>query len=48
MIYFKENINQSELKNQIKQVVEMKQRQNIESDLMRSDDYVNELLSYLL
>ena len=26
----------------------MKQRQNIENDLMRTDDYVNELLQYLI
>ena len=26
----------------------MKQRQNIEQDLLRSDEYVNELLQYLL
>ena len=26
----------------------MKQRQNIESDIIRSDDYVNELCQYLI
>lgn len=26
----------------------MKQRQNIENDLMRTDEYVNELLQYLI
>ena len=37
-----------ELKGQIKQVIDMKQRQNIERDLFRADGYVNELLEYLL
>lgn len=42
------SINQGELKHQIKQVIEMKQRQYVENDLIRSDDYINELLQYLL
>ena len=42
------SINQGELKHQIRQVIEMKQRQNIERDLIRADSYVNELLEYLL
>lgn len=42
------SINQGELKHQIRQVIEMKQRQNIERDLVRADSYVNELLEYLL
>jgi hypothetical protein len=48
LAYIQENINQSELKQQIKQVLEMRQRQNIEGDLMRSNEYINELLEYLL
>ena len=46
--YLKNSINTSELKFQIKQVIEMKQTQNIENDLIRSDDYINELTQYLL
>jgi len=42
------SIPQAELKGQIKQVIDMKQRQNIERDLFRADGYVNELLEYLL
>ena len=48
LAYIQENINQTELKQQIKQVLEMRQRQNIEGDLMRSNEYINELLEYLL
>lgn len=46
--FISSSINQSELKHQIKQVIEMKQRQYVENDLIRSDDYINELLQYLL
>mmetsp|Transcript_41473 Transcript_41473/g.63282 ORF Transcript_41473/g.63282 Transcript_41473/m.63282 type:complete len:265 (+) Transcript_41473:3233-4027(+) len=46
--YLMESINQAELKSQIKQVMDMKQRQTIENDLIKSDDYSNELLAYLL
>ena len=46
--FISNSINSPELKHQIKQVVEMKQRHYIENDLIRTDTYINELLQYLL
>lgn len=46
--YIANSVNQNELKHQIKQILDMKQRTNLENELLSTDDYVYELLQYLL
>jgi hypothetical protein len=46
--YLEKSFSQGELKSQIRQVIEMLQRQNIETDMIQANEYSNELLAYLL